>query len=409
MTLDLTSYDAALKEHYDDTRVEDMTYRRNPFLALVPKKEDFGGKKWVCPIIYGNPQGRSKTFTNAQTRSTATESKIEAFEITRKKDYSLATIDGETIEASKGDANAFMEAATTEIDGAINSLTNSVAANLFGTSASYIGQVLEEPSTNASTFSVTMKNASDVVKVEVGMMLNIWSEVSAGTQRISETGDDEWVVAAVNRSTGAITLTGNYDANGTIAADDYIFIEGDRGNGFSGLEDWLPASAPSSAGYFGVDRSVDTTRLGGQRLDASAMPIEEALIEGESIVSREGGYLDYYFMNHSKMKQLKKSLGSKVQYVDVKATERISFQGIQVEGDNGPITVLADRNCPANRIFGICLKSWKLASLGKAVRVLNADGVDMLRQASADGYEVRYGFYGNLGCNAPGHNINIQV
>lgn len=68
MSLDLQSFDAALKQHYTSDTVEMMVYKDNPFLALVKKMEDFGGRNLPIPLIYGNPQGRSANFTNAQTR-----------------------------------------------------------------------------------------------------------------------------------------------------------------------------------------------------------------------------------------------------------------------------------------------------------------------------------------------------
>jgi hypothetical protein len=54
------------------------------------------------------------------------------------------------------------------------------------------------------------------------------------------------------------------------------------------------------------------------------------------------------------------------------------------------------------------MDTWKLYTTGKAVRVIDTDGLQMLRQAASDGVEVRYGMYGNMGCRAPGANINIQ-
>lgn len=407
--LDLTAFDAALKQHYTADRVEDMVYKENPFLALIPKYERFGGRNLPLPIVYGNPQGRSKTFANAKTRSTATSSKVTDFVLTRVKDYGIATIDNETMLASEGDADAFVDSATLEIDGIINSLTRSLAINLFRTSAAYIGQVLAEPSTNASTFQFTFKNVDDIANVEVEQMLVIYSAASGGSVRSSDGSDDEWEVAAVNRSTGVVTLTGTYDGSGTIAADDYVFVEGDRGLGVSGLEDWIPTTAPGATAFFGVDRSVDPTRLGGQRLDATAMPIEEALIKADSQVCREGGKLTHYFMPHSALADLKKSLGSKVQYVNLAANARISFPGVVIDGDKGPIRCVADHNAQGDRIWGVNFDYMKFYSLGKAVRVLDTDGLQMLRQSDDDGVEVRYGFYGNLGMRAPGYAVNIQI
>src|SRR3954465_7254128 len=108
--LNLTTFDAVLKQHYTNDRVEDMVYKMNPLLALIPKMEDFGGRNLPIPIIYGNPQGRSKTFTNAQTRGGLTSSKVTDFVLTRVRDYSIATIDNETMKASKNNEDAFLEA-----------------------------------------------------------------------------------------------------------------------------------------------------------------------------------------------------------------------------------------------------------------------------------------------------------
>lgn len=409
MSLDMTAFDAALKSHYTADRVEDMTYQSNPLFALMPKMENFGGRNLPIPIVYGNPQGRSKTFSNAQTRGGETTTLVTDFVLTRVKDYAIATIDNETLEASKGDANAFMDAATTEIDGSINALTRSLAINQYRTSAVAYGQVLAEPDTHATLFVITLKNIADITNFEVGQVVKMYAALSGGSPLTSDGTDDEWAIANVDRDAGTISLVGEYDASGDIAADAYIFIEGDRGLGLSGLEDWVPASAPDSTSYFGVDRSVDVTRLGGLRLSGTSAPIEEVLIEADAKVGREGFQLDHFFSTYSKFGELKKSLGTKVQYVDLAANARVSFRGVMVDGNKGPIKVVPDQNCPGNRIFGLTLKYWKFYSLGKAVRVIDTDGLQMLRQGSADGVEARHGSYSQVGCRAPGANINIQV
>ena len=407
--LDLTAYDAALKQHYTDDRVEDMTYKDNPLLALLPKMEKFGGRNLPVPIIYGNPQGRSRTFSNAQTRAGQTSTKVTDFILTRKKDYSLAQIDNETLEASKEDADAFMDAATTEIDGAINSATNNLAQSIYRTNSGARGQVYAEPAETASTFTLRFKNVGDIASVEVGQVHVIYSAESGGSVRTSDGSDDEWIVAAVDRSTGHVTYTGTYSSSGTIAANDYIFVEGDRGLALSGLEDWLPATAPGATLFYQVDRSEDVTRLGGNRLDATGLPIEEALIEADAQVAGQGWGIDHFFMHTDTVGDLKKALGSKVQYVDLEANARISFRAIIVDGTKGPIKVVGDHNCQNSRIWGLKMSMFKLYSLGKAVRVLDTDGLQMLRLASDDGVEVRYGQYANVGCRAPGSSINVQI
>ena len=73
MSQTVTTFDPLLKEHYDGQMVETLVYRDNPLLAAIPKKEDFGGRNYPLPVIYGNPQNRSATFSNAQGLSTKSE------------------------------------------------------------------------------------------------------------------------------------------------------------------------------------------------------------------------------------------------------------------------------------------------------------------------------------------------
>jgi hypothetical protein len=400
MSLDMTSFAAALKQHYTSDRVENMVYADNPLLAMLTKYEQFGGKNLPIPIIYGNPQGRSATFVTAQANQTS--SQLKDFVLTRVSDYSIASIDNQTLEASKGNANAFMEAATTEIDGAIQSATRSLAIALYGTGSGSIGQVANS---SFATPVLQLSSPDDVTNFEVGMKLVVSATNGGGTVRA---GTLE--VVGVDRDSGQVTMSGNLSAGiAAIAQNDYVFVQGDYDLKVRGLRAWLPDSAPGATPFFGVDRTADVTRLGGIRFDGSAMPIEEALIAAASRVAREGGKPTHCFMNYSEFADLEKALGSKVQYIDMPLKAEIGFRGILINGPRGPIKVIPDQNCPAGRAFMLQLDVWKLYSLGKAPKILDADGLKMLREASADAVQVRVGYYAQLGCRAPGWNANIRL
>ena len=393
----MTTFAAALKQHYTNERIENMVYKDNPFLAMVAKYEDFGGENLKLPIKYGIPQGRSATFSDAQANKTNTQ--LKAFLLTRQADYSLASIANETIEASKGNANAFMEAATVEIDGAIESATRSLAIACFGDGSGAIGQVL---ATTSSVATFTLKQIDDVTNFEVGMQLklNATKTGSSGTLSTAVTVD------GINRDTGVITLS----ASASLTANHFIYQEGDYDAKIKGLNAWVPSSAPGSTdSFFGVNRSSDATRLGGIRFDGSSLPIEEALIGGASRDAREGGKPDVCFMNYSNFADLEKALGSKVSYVDVKASPEIGFRGILVHGPRGPIKVIPDQNCPKDVAFMLQMDVWKLYSLGKAPKILDSDGLKFLRDSSADSVEVRVGYYAQLGCRGPGYNVRIAL
>lgn len=339
-------------------------------------------------------------FSTAQANKT--NSQLKDFVLTRNSDYSLASISNEVLEASKGNANAFMEAATTEIDGAIQSATRSLAVAIYGTGSGTIGQVANS---SFATPVLTLVEAADVTNFEVGMKLAVSATNGGGSVRAGTL-----TVVGVDRDAGTVTMSGNLSAGiAAIAQNDFISVQGDYDAKVKGLRAWLPDSAPTSSPFFGVDRTADVTRLGGIRFDGSAMPIEEALISAASRVAREGGKPDHCFMNYEQYADLEKALGSKVQYIDLKATAEIAFRGIVINGPRGPIKCIPDQNCPAGRAFMLDLKVWKLYSLGKAPKILDADGMKMLRESSADAVEVRVGYYAQLGSRAPGWNANIKL
>lgn len=339
-------------------------------------------------------------FATAQANKTS--SQLKDFVLTRKSFYSLASISNEVLEASKGNSNAFMEAATTEIDGAIQSATRQLAVSLYGTGSGTIGQVANS---SFATTTLTLTEPSDVTNFEVGMKLQVSATNGGGSVR-----SGTLTVVGVDRDAGTLTTSVNLSSGiSAIAQNDYIVVEGNYDAMLSGLRAWVPDSAPGATPFFGVDRTADVTRLGGIRFDASAMPIEEGLIAAASRVAREGGKPTHCFINYAEYADLEKALGSKVQYVDLKVSADIGFRGIVINGPRGPIKVIADQNCPAGRAFMLQLDTWKLYSLGKAPKILDADGMKMLRESSADAVEVRIGYYAQAGCRAPGWNANIKL
>ena len=388
----MTTFAAALKQHYTDEKIENMVYKDNPFLAMLSKYEDFGGENLKLPVKYGIPMGRSATFADAVSNKTA--SQLKAFLLTRKADYAIASIANETIEASKGNANAFIEAATFEIDGAIEAATRSLAVSLYGDGSGSIGVVGALATTTASNDTVTLATIQDITNFEVGMQLNF------GTATANKKID------SINRDTGVFIL----DAASGATTTEAIYVDGDKDNMLTGLGGWLPSTAPGSTdSFFGVNRSSDSTRLGGIRFDASSLPLEEGLIGAAARVAREGGKPDVCFVNYSNFADLEKALGSKVSYVDVKVNPEIGFRGILIHGPRGPIKVVPDQNCPNGVAYMLQMDVWKLYSLGKAPKILDSDGLKFLRESTADAVEARIGYYAQLGCRAPGFNVRVGL
>lgn len=419
---------AALKELYPENGdfMKDLVYAKNPALALLPKDESpsgMAGKYIPVPLVYGTPQGRSATFSNAQNNQTQVYD--ASFFVYRVSNYQLVTITNELIEATKDDIGSFIDQVKLNMDTGFRNISNDLAHDLFAPATGERGQI-----SSINTGVITLVDPNTVVNFEVGMALVSYS-VSGSTPTQSTAGAIGYVFA-VNRSAGTVTVAAT--AGSSVAATPtnwstsfkYLAVQGDinftsGGLGVSstgllkvsGFPFWLPVTAPTSGdSFWGVDRSVDPTRLGGVRFDGSSESIEEALIDGASLVAREGGMPDMCFMNFASYAALEKSLGAKVQYVDVKHEEAdIAFSGIRIHAPYGPITIIPDRSCPAQTAYLLDLKTWKLRSLGKAPHILTygVEGLEGLRVGSADALEVRIGYYANLVCNAPGWNCVIQL
>ena len=400
MALNMTTFAAALKQHYTDEKIENMVYKDNPLLAMLSKYEDFGGDNLKLPVKYGIPQGRSATFSDAVANKT--NSQLKAFLLTRVANYSIASIANETIEASKGNANAFIEAATFEIDGAIESATRSLAIGLFRDGGGSIGQV----DTTVTGVTLTLVTAQNITNFEVGMQVDFYSASTGGTIRAG----GPLTIDSVNRDAGSMVFATSMTNISGLTATDSIVPEGDYDLMVKGFDAWLPSTAPTSGdSFFGVDRSADSTRLAGIRFDASSLPLEEGLIGAAARVAREGGKPDTCFVNYSNFADLEKALGSKVSYVDVKINPEIGFRGILIHGPRGPIKVIPDQNCPNNVAYMVQMDVWKLYSLGKAPKILDSDGLKFLRESTADAVEARIGYYAQLGCRAPGWNVRIAL
>lgn len=419
-----TNQVAALKELYTgDDYMKDLVYKKNPLLALIHKDESpsgFAGKYIPVPLVYGTPQGRSATFSNAQGNQTAPQ--LSSFFVYRVSNYQLATITNELLEATKDSAGAFVDEAKLVMDTSFRNISNDLAHDLFGNPQGSRGAIA-----TITTGLITLTNAQDIVQFEVGMSLVSYS-VSGNTPTQS-TGAAIGYVIAVNRSSGQLTVSATPGgAAGTptnwSTSFPQLAVQGDINfvsNGLlpaqalkvSGLGAWLPTTAPTTGdSFWGVDRSVDVTRLAGVRFDGSAESIEEALIDASTLVAREGGQPDMCFMNFSSYAALEKSLGAKVQYVDVKHEEAdIAFAGIRIHAPYGPITVIPDRNCPSLTAYLLQMDVWKLRSLGKAPHILTygMEGLEALRVGTSDALEIRIGYYANLICSAPGWNCTIAL
>jgi hypothetical protein len=392
-----------LKELYPSGSVpRELWYKNAPLLALLPKDEDAYGEHVKVPLLYGHPQGRSASFTKARTNVSG--SKYAAFEVDTKDDYAVAQITGRAIDKGKKDRGSFIRTFKGEMQGSQKQLRRSIVHALYRNGGGAIGQV-GAYTPGASTF--TLADVRDAVFLEVGMTLQ--ADTTDGTSGTVHAGTA--IITALNRRTGVVTSGSAWDAQITgFAANDFIFTDGDFGVKAHGMDAWIPASDPSATPFNGVNRAVDTVRLGGVRHDISTMPLEEGLIEGTELVVREGGEPDVIIVHTKTFANLAKAMGSKVTFGTKDAYDaKISFKTIKLVCSHGDVDVIGDPNCQGDVGWALQLDTWTCYSMGPMPRFIDDDGNPYLRQHDSDGVEIRSVARWNLGCGAPGWNGRFKL
>lgn len=423
MAIQYTDYTPLLKEIYSKD-ISDVTLKDTPLFALLPKRKDLGGTDLKIPIRYATPQGISADFPTAQAIATVKGSSSKYFTVlgNGKSLYANASIPTQVARGSNGNAAAWVKLVTYEIDGVLQGGSQVLNALLYGDGWGSFGNVA-----SFTGKTVTLSVIEDAIKFQAGMVLMFAPDPGTSSSRANGSGLTAVgagpTIAAVDTVNGILTFTNNIaDASlgvPTIANGDYIFMLLNRQTTptahqcVDGLAAWLPSTSPQSGESFhGVDRSSNT-RLYGLFLDATSVPLNQALVTADMMVTTQGGKISHYFMHPRRWAELSLLLESKVQIVKSEATVKgtqISFPTIDVVGMNGQaIKLVQDRHCPVNTIFGLELDSWVLCSQNEPMGPINDDGNEVLRAGSTDTLEFRGGGYLELACMAPGHNIQIKV
>lgn len=439
MAFTYTTVAPLFKQRYPDG-LEDLTFRDRPLFGLLDKMTTLTGasettRAYHIPFRYAFPPNVSGSYTQALNRSAATASKVVAWELFTMHQYSFVQIDNESLQRSKGNEGAFMEARGFEFDGAIENLSNRLHHFLYldGTGAiAQVGNATQMPS--FATSVLVLFNPEDAAKFSFGDELTS-AATKSGAERAFGTNNHGWYVIGVNMDAGTITVGTaagaavnlNDAADGIPAATnlDWIAHRGDRqvagtlgGTVLDGYSSWIPAPGftftPGNLQY-NVDRSGSPDLLAGSRFDGTTYGIEEAYIRGCNTVAKKQGKITTIFSTHKHYSDLVASIASRgtVNFMEASPADKpnIGYEGVHMVGANmGAVDVLPDYACPSTLGAGMNLEKWQLCSVGETVKLFDTDGQDSLRLGSlGDGINAYWYSYANLVPLSPRDNVNIQL
>jgi hypothetical protein len=397
-----------LKTLYTQTSIPELAFAKSELLGLMKKRTDFEGLNLQISNRFSGTGGGSADFATAQANISG--AKYGKFLLTHKTDYSLLRITTLAARQSKSDKGALVRAIKEEGDAAFYTIGRSMSRTVWGNGGGARGVIGA-----VAGAVITLSNAEDIVNFEVGMSVS--TSVGDGTDANPELAANAQVITAIDEDAGTITAAANWHAD--FAVNNYLFREGDHGNMATGVDGWIPATAPTAGdNFFGMDRSVHPTRQAGIRYTALAADTPaEALIKATGRAKRSNARPDHCFVHPTVFTALVNDLGAKVQYERLQGTGMdgkpapFGFKALVLHSAaGGELKVLSDADCPLETAYLLTLSSWTFWGLGPTPGFIDDDGSgNWLRVATADSMEARIGYYGNISCDAPGHNVRVDL
>ncbi len=400
----------ALKYRFSPDALERQGYPRHPLVGIVPKQTDWTGSSMLHNIYHTGARGKGTTIALAQGNQSL--AKVARFTIDREQLYAVHRLEREFMLASADQAGAMLKGRMAMMDDAVHSLFRDISRDLYGDGYGTLGRIGSVVD-NGSTDTVTLSNPSDIVNFEVGMFIGCAD--TAGGEVHGAAADAYLPVIAVDRSNGTFTVTGDTGDEGW-GTGDFLFEQGDGADSgatrkLMGLQGWIPATAPTSGdSFFGVDRSVEVTRLAGHRFTAVTDGLDplQALIDAGTVMAREGASPEICLVNPVQRAQMAKLLHGQTVYNDVKSSRAdVFYKALSVETGAGVVDVIMDPDCPVNKGFMLRKDALVLRSLKTAPHLVDDDGLTILRVSDSDSYEARWACYANLIVKKPNEICNI--
>jgi hypothetical protein len=398
MTATNTLSAAILKRRYAGGKLPKAQFAEFPAFDACEKKEDFVGDDYVLALQTENPQGVGKDIPAAQ--AAAAQGTYKRFLLTRLEYFGVARIKGQALRTAttRGDG-ALVDLWTNEMDGIQRSVLKMLEIFFFGNGNGVLGTI----STGVTGTEVTLTVVEDVNNFDIGMRVKLVD----GTGLSPTTRAGEGVITSINRATGKLTLAAAWDATITGATNgDSIVRAGDQASGGTanvpaGLRRWLEGGSTPGT-WKSLDRNSDPVRLASQSLDMTGLPMAEAIIDLESLVTIQGHTPKKRLIGNPRdFRQVKKTQYGKVMLSSGGGTPTIGFDGAKWAGDGGEINTLLSPFCPKNNVFLKDMSTFGMYSAGPAPQPLDFDKSDFLRVATDDAYEVRIGLYGDYGERMP--------
>lgn len=404
--LTTTRFLSAYKILFPEKKLTTYGMEDQPFRAYLANPTDFYGRKAEIPIHY-SPGGGGNSPTFADAQATKGSGLYTHFELERRRDYKIISLDAEALEASENDKGAYLEAKKLETEGALTHINQMLGAYLQGDGTGTIGTV-SAVSTSNNTFDV---GDADIVHFEPGMR----AQFAASTFTALRPGILGYVYVSVvdfdNNRITVDTTKGDSIAQSAAAAADRVYAKGAFGLALQGFDAWIPFDRTGLATSFNnVVRSVFPSRLAGIAFDGSSYGLLEAFERAFARARKERCNPESVWLSFNQFANMSLELGAKAIREPV-SFGQFAYDSITMNVASRKVRFMCDPNISDTYAKCTTKSTWGFKTLKAAPRFLTRDtgAGDMLVEPASDGFEIRLGWRGNLFCRSPGENMVIKL
>lgn len=407
---------AGYKHIYNPRRVAVLAYRNRPFFEKLAKMDMFEGETYNHSIFFEDPQGGSSNQQVAINQKQAS-SQGARMVLNRGREYQVISILNEEIAASRGDKGSLLRKKKHETDRIISEMARRMDIALHGNGCGVIASFTTGSSVATNVLFLDTPQLG--VRFSIRQVLQCASTNNTnGTPNTLVNGGTYARITNrfVSAQTTAITLDQSLGVAwpGLATNTQYFLLRNGDNIGFginnfsggvSGLQSWLPITAPVSGdSFWSFDRSVDVQRLSGTRYIAGNGEKYEATFQNASaelmIQDANPSVILAHPLDCAKYSE---ELGNKVRY-SAKEAGSTGFKPLLVQGQSGELELLPDPQVIPGTFYMLDMDTWWINHLDGLPHLVEDDGRPALREATSDAIEIRWRGWYQLVCDAPGKN-----
>jgi len=370
-------------------------YDKSKFLSKIAKDTNFVGSLREIVVNIAPTAGGSADFPEAVDNQAPTNNK--KFQVIRKKEYSVFSIDNELIHVGKAGVGAVVDALKHESGAALQLFNERVTRRVWSAGGGSLGTI--DAATVLASNVLLFDTRTEVIGgIHPGTKLQFAPDNGTATNPLGLRGGGSPVltVTAINRQTGAVTLNANLNTVPLIQLGDFVFVKGDYANAMTGLPGWAPIVAPTPGdSFFSLDRSVDPDRLAGVRVGWNT-DFRTTMNAAGTEAQIYGISPKEFYVNPLQYQTLLNELDDLVRITDSKAT--VGYTSVRLHLPSGEVEIFSEPYVPFGFGWMGDSSEFVMGSAGEAPSMLTEGNGKhgLMLLPTQDAYQGRLGMYGNF-------------